>query len=339
MTGPQVSLLADGRRLHLHHGPIDLIVEACGDENERRAAYRQAAARFETILDELVAELPRLRQPASRRARGFISIIAQRMEYAVVPHAKKFVTPMAAVAGAVADEIMAVLMRGRSLARAYVNNGGDIALHLTPGEMFTLAIAHTDNTSAGCISVGFDDPIRGIATSGWRGRSFSLGIADAVTVLAADAASADAAATIIANAVDLPGHPAVRREPACERDPDSDLGPRLATAGVGPLGPSEVSTALDRGYREAKRLQTNGLIVSAALFLQGTSRVVPRMIPSQRQADAALRSIVMEAMLDGGIRQAALDERAAQPFADWRCDGRTVMLPPQEVEGAAVDRP
>ena len=49
--------------------------------------------------------------------------------------------------------------------------------------------------------------MRGIATSGWRGRSFSLGIADAVTVLAATAAEADAAATMIANAVDLPGHP------------------------------------------------------------------------------------------------------------------------------------
>ena len=51
--------------------------------------------------------------------------------------------------------------------------------------------------------------MRGIATSGWRGRSFSLGIADAVTVLAATAAEADAAATVIANAVDLPGHPAI----------------------------------------------------------------------------------------------------------------------------------
>ena len=68
--------------------------------------------------------------------------------------------------------------------------------------------------------------MRGVATSGWRGRSFSLGIADAVTVLAATAAAADAAATIIANAVDLPGHPAIARRPASELEDDSDLGDR-----------------------------------------------------------------------------------------------------------------
>ena len=78
-------------------------------------------------------------------------------------------------------------------------------------------------------------PVRGIATSGWRGRSFSLGIADAVTVLADRAAMADAAATIIANAVDLPGHPGVVRVPARDLAPDSDLGDRLVTQGVGEL--------------------------------------------------------------------------------------------------------
>ena len=77
------------------------------------------------------------------------------------------------------------------------------------------------------------DPVRGIATSGWRGRSFSLGIADAVTVLAATAAKADAAATIIANAVDLPNHAAITRVPAREIAPDNDLGERLVTRAVG----------------------------------------------------------------------------------------------------------
>ncbi len=38
---------------------------------------------------------------------------------------------MAAVAGAVADHILAAMIAGRRLAKAYVNDGGDIALHLT----------------------------------------------------------------------------------------------------------------------------------------------------------------------------------------------------------------
>ena len=87
--------------------------------------------------------------------------------------------------------------------------------------------------------------MRGIATSGWRGRSFSLGIADAVTVLADRAAAADAAATIIANAVDLPGHPAIVRVPACELAPDSDLGRAPGHPGRGRTEPrDEVNQAL-----------------------------------------------------------------------------------------------
>jgi ApbE superfamily uncharacterized protein (UPF0280 family) len=274
MTGPHMALLPDGKRLHLHHGPIDLIIEAFAREQERQRAYLQAAARFETILGELVAELPRLRQPAGHCPRAFASSTACRMERAVTPYAERFITPMAAVAGAVADEIMAALLRGRSLTRAYVNNGGDIALHLTPGEKFTLAIAHADNSAAGRIAVDYADDVCGIATSGRHGRSFSLGIADAVTVLAADGAGADGAATIIANAVDLPAHPAIVRQPASERDPDSDLGNHAVTVAVGPLAEAEVSSALERGMCEARALRAKGLIVSAALFLDGQSRVL-----------------------------------------------------------------
>ena len=37
MNGPQIAWLADGKRLHLNHGPIDLIIETFGREAERRA--------------------------------------------------------------------------------------------------------------------------------------------------------------------------------------------------------------------------------------------------------------------------------------------------------------
>jgi ApbE superfamily uncharacterized protein (UPF0280 family) len=102
-----------------------------------------------------------------------------------------------------------------------------------------------------------------------------LGIADAVTILAKTAAMADAAATIVANAVDLPGHPAISHIAARELSPDSDLGDRLVTTAVGELTPAEVSEALDRGSVCAERLLTSGLIDAAALNLQGTIRVVP----------------------------------------------------------------
>jgi hypothetical protein len=116
-------------------------------------------------------------------------------------------------------------------------------------------------------------PVRGLATSGRAckgsgGRSFSFGIADAVTVLARDAAAADAAATIVANAVDLPGHPAIGRAPAADIDPDSDLGDRLVTVDVGPLAAGEARAALATGMARAAALQRAGLIYGAVLVLR-----------------------------------------------------------------------
>jgi ApbE superfamily uncharacterized protein (UPF0280 family) len=274
MNGPQASLLADRRRLHLNHGPIDLIVEAFGDAAEVEAAYRQAMQRFETILEELVAELDELRRPASPAPRPFRGPTARRMEAAVSPLSRKiFITPMAAVAGAVADEVLAAMLSQRRLDKAYVNNGGDSAFHLAPDASMTLAVAGVGSGFGDRIVVRGSEAVRGVATSGWRGRSFSLGIADAATVLARCGAAADAAATLVANAVDLPGHPEVARRPACELAPDSDLGERLVTTGVGRLAPPEIGTALDRGSNAAERLRRAGLIEAAALFLAGEARV------------------------------------------------------------------
>lgn len=273
MEGPQVHWLRDGKRLHLNHGPIDLIVEAFGEAGECRLAYEQAVARFQTILPELVEELPELRRPAALRARAFVGPTARRMEAAVVPLAESFITPMAAVAGSVADEMLDALLVGRRLDRAYVNNGGDSAIHLGGGQSMTLAIAGTGHGLADRIVVHVEDGVRGVATSGWRGRSFSLGIADAVTVLARTGAEADAAATLIANAVDLANHPAIRRVPARDLAPDSDLGDRLVTQEVGRLSPAEIAMALDSGLAVAEDFRRRGLIAASALFLAGQTRI------------------------------------------------------------------
>jgi ApbE superfamily uncharacterized protein (UPF0280 family) len=273
----QIRMLPEGRRLHLHDGPIDLIVEAFGAAREVEAAYRAAGGRFVTVLDELCGELSFLRRACSAELEWPQGAVARRMVAAVMPYATEyFVTPMASVAGAVAEEILATMIAAAELQSAYVNDGGDIALHLGVGEKFVIGMVERPDRPSllGTTTVHSTDPVRGIATSGWRGRSFSLGIADAVTVLADRAAAADAAATIIANAVDLPGHPAIVRAPARELAPDSDLGDRPVTQAVGELTPEEVNQALEAGARTAERLLRVGLIRSSALSLQGETRVV-----------------------------------------------------------------
>jgi len=273
----QVRLLEDGRRLHLHDGPIDLIVEAFGEPGEINTAYRVGAERFANVLDELCGELEFLRK-GTRLGNPLPSgVIARRMVAAVTPYCERmFITPMAAVAGAVAEEILGVMTSAATLSRAYVNNGGDIALHLAPGEHFVVGMVERPERPSlfGTATLDSIQPVRGIATSGWRGRSFSLGIADAVTVLADDAALADSAATVIANAVDLPGHPNILRVPARSLAPDSDLGDQFVTQGVGELLPAEIESALDRGVLVARGLLADGLIRSAALHLLGETRIV-----------------------------------------------------------------
>jgi len=279
--------LTDGR-WHFQHGPIDLVIACEGREADCQASLEQAWARFQGILDELSPQLPTLRSPVpgacttgpwDRVARrdAVSGPVATAMVDACSPYGEQFglfITPMAAVAGSVADEV-AEAFRRPGIERAYVNNGGDIALCLAPDRHYDVGIVANIEWPGvdGRFRIEATSPVRGIATSGWRGRSFSLGIADSVTVLARTAAVADAAATMIANRVDL-GSPAVRRRPASALRDDSDLGDRLVTVGVDALAPAEIETALDRGAAFAESLRQRRLIAAAALWLCGQVRVV-----------------------------------------------------------------
>jgi ApbE superfamily uncharacterized protein (UPF0280 family) len=368
------ALLPDGR-LHLQHGPIDCLCRAWGEPGEVQAAYGQAARFFASVLGSLCAELPLLRSPLPTCPPT--GRIASAMHRACMPFAHRFITPMAAVAGGVADAVLAALVDGRAVTRAFVNNGGDIAFHLTPGTSLRcglvtdlsvgsitsptlralggaepdcvmagptgrlaanpadsvpgngvpetgvpadgvpaygvpadgviatrtdrvmagmahpltarMAPAQIDRVSGtespppfpsvdGTFLLTADHPARGLATSGRAckgrgGRSFSFGIADSVSVLARTAAQADAAATVICNAVDLPGHDAIHRRPANEIDPDSDLGDRLVTFDIGALTDEAIDTALDAGAQCADILVFDGLIDGAVLALGGRLRI------------------------------------------------------------------
>ncbi len=278
------ALLADGR-WHFQHGPIDLVIGAEGDAGAVESAHAAAWARFQTLLSELVAELRALRLPV-RGPCPLQGAVARRMWLACHPFHSQFITPMAAVAGSVAQEIVAAYARP-GIQRAWVNNGGDIALHLAPGASVKVGLfadlARFDPVDGapqldGDFVVAAELPVRGIATSGWRGRSFSLGIADSVTVLARTAALADAAATVIANAVDI-DDARIARRPACDLKDDSDLGDLLVTVDVPPLPPAQVLAALQAGTARARALQRAGLIHSALLVCQHRASRVEAVAP------------------------------------------------------------
>ena len=299
MSAALWALLPDGRR-HFQHGPIDIVIHAEGEVDALKAAHQAAWSRFETVLAELVAELPRLRMPVDSVC-PVQGVIARRMWAACAPlvdDADGYLTPMAAVAGSVAQELAAAYQRPGIL-RAGINNGGDIALHLAPGTQTRVGLyadlarfdaAAAARTAAGSLHTDLDfavqagDPVRGVATSGWRGRSHSRGIADSVTVLAATAAMADAAATVIANAVDLADDPQAARAgivrlPANSLRDDSDLGSIVVTVKVPPLPAALVQQALQRGLACARRLQARGLVQAAVLVCQGSLVRLPAPLP------------------------------------------------------------
>lgn len=251
----QAMLIGRAQRLHLQHGPIDLVIEAETPQEPaaRTALFETARRAAAPLLDGLVAELSGLRV-AYDPARRFSGPVASRMQAAVSIAAPVFITPMAAVAGAVADQVLAAMLASeaaRFAKKIWVNNGGDIAFHATQDMSLSAVLAGLPEAR---LRIPGGSGWAGLATSGRGGRSHSLGIADSVTVLAGQAALADAAATLIANAVDLPGHPAIKRRPANQLAPQSDLGARQVVCSLGPLSHAEIERALLAGEREALRL-------------------------------------------------------------------------------------
>ena len=273
--------MADNR-LHLQHGPIDLILHVDASEEIRKRLYSTAKKRFSTVLQELVVEMDLLKQPWSADLPDPKGGIAQKMCFAV-RGSDIFVTPMAAVAGAVADEVLeAMLYEAKNpdpcleeIQRMYVNNGGDIAFWLNAGESFSIGVVDNPGIPElnARVSLAYESPVRGIATSGWRGRSQSLGIADAVTVLAGSAAIADAAATLIANDVNI-DYPGILKRPASEVKDESDLGMLPVTVDVPPLPVDQISEALKRGAQTAGNFIRTGKIEAAYLSLQKQTLVV-----------------------------------------------------------------
>lgn len=276
MVGPQAALLGEGERLHLNHGPIDLIIGVDAETPElRQMAFEAACERFQNILGGLVQELSQHRQQLTPQSQRPLDPVARRMYRAAAPFcAKSFLTPMIAVAGAVADEVLAAICSAVPLRRAYVNNGGDIAVYLAKGAEYSVAMAQHSGGDLGRVRFASTDGIGGIATSGAKGRSHSFGIADSVTVLAANASQADVAATLIANAVDLPGNPGIQRRPANELQPDSDLGARMVVTAVPLLDQLDRDAALESGHAIARSMLTDGHIKGAALYLQNQVKLV-----------------------------------------------------------------
>lgn len=174
-------------------------------------------------------------------------------------------TPLAAVAGTTADMVADYLLK-TDATKIVVNNGGDISIRLREREEIKVGLC-MDLASR---EIDYALPVEndcGICTSGIGGRSFTLGVANAVIVLAERASVADAAATYLGNKTTLDS-PNIEKDWAERIYPDTDIPGKKVTVAVGTLSEIEIQQALESGQKEALRLINSGTIRGAVISVK-----------------------------------------------------------------------
>jgi len=250
-------------------GPSSVVVTA----ELGGTSYNFDETEVEKCLAQALAEisdwLPVLRQKGYRITQTLnMPPVVRNMVEAVKAIDETTMTPMAAVAGAVADMVKDRLLR-EDIDFISVNNGGDISLFSRARRTMRIGIGDIGSGAPARYVIkveGFREC--GAATSGFGGRSFTLGLADTATVIAATGAIADAAATLICNETNVETDRVIRKR-AAEIDPCSDIGEEWVTVEIGALDDSLIKEALGRGLACARRLKDRFAILDAVITLRG----------------------------------------------------------------------
>ena len=249
-------------------GPAAIMVEA----KKHGEPYRFDSAEIEGYVAKVLADigefLPVLKHRAYKiRKTAHLPDVARSMVDAVKRVDETALTPMAAVAGAVADSVKTFLS-AREIDFASVNNGGDVSVLSRDGRPVRVGIGDINRKAATPCRLVVEGLVSfGVATSGFGGRSFTLGLADMVSVVALTGALADAAATYICNHTRIDSLN-VKRRRAREIDPLTDIPDDLVTVKIGKLSGGEVTEALAAGKRAASRLKSQGIILDAVIVLR-----------------------------------------------------------------------
>jgi uncharacterized protein len=249
-------------------GPAAITVQA----KKHGEPYRFDRAEIEGYVTKVLADigeyLPILKQRAYKiRKTVHLPHVARSMVDAVKRVDETALTPMAAVAGAVADSVKTFLS-AREIDFASVNNGGDVSVLSRDGRPVRVGIGDINRNVVTAYRLVVEGLVSfGMATSGFGGRSFTLGVADAATVVADSGAAADAAATYIGNAINVESWLVARRK-AAEIDPDTDIPDEMVTVRVGKLDGELIREALSHGLMAARKLKEAGIIRDAVLILR-----------------------------------------------------------------------
>lgn len=252
-------------------GPMRLRISAWVGRLPQPEEAVRAAQESMSFLEQVAAVRPQLSEAWGSVSKERLGPLGRKMWESVALVGDPDLTPMAAVAGSIADSV-ADFLAERGMTKVIVENGGDIAFRLARGERISVGVRpRVDRKElTHCLKLDGTNTSWGVATSGLGGRSFTRGIAWSATVLATSASKADAAATAVANATWVPcAH--VKRAKAGELDPGSDIAKLEVTLDVGKL-PLDVATkGLEKGLAKALGLKAQGVIEGAFLCVGSLS--------------------------------------------------------------------
>jgi len=260
-------------------GPMRLVIGAWNSDQPQLKLAREAAENSISYLERIARCRPQLSRPIPQMEELPQDKLGIRMIANANAIGDDDLTPMAAVAGTIADAVADWLLE-RKATRAIVDNGGDIAIRLADGEAATVGVRPQVNSShiSHVIRLNDNRAAWGVATSGVGGRSLTRGIASAVTVLAPNASVADAAATAVANACFVEDNSVIQL-PAEKIDPNTDLTGIATTVEVGFLSSEKISIALDAARWKAEYLSRRGVFWGAFIAFENVNIISKGLRP------------------------------------------------------------
>ncbi|MFZ3048458.1 MAG: hypothetical protein WA151_21295 [Desulfatirhabdiaceae bacterium] len=263
MSDRRIMPLPGGRAVLAENGPLHMVIQAFQGPDPHLERAMDAAEYAFDCLKRVADQLPVLKRwPGDIHALPS-DPIPRAMVESVRAIGDSDLTPMAAVAGTLADAVADWLFE-LGLSRVIVDNGGDIAIRLAPGETARVGLRPEIQHPEISHVLTLDSRHRswGVNTSGLGGRSFTCGVASAVTAIARTSSLADAAATAVANACFVAGADVVQM-PAEQLDPNTDIPGLLVTVTVGRLSPTQTAEALSNALKKAEQLTQKGVILGA----------------------------------------------------------------------------
>lgn len=237
-----VQILPD-KRILVEYGPITMVITIEDAKESLEQTRKRIAKTVYYILEELAEDMQSLKSYPVGEVYLGKSQIAKNMWKSVKMTGHRWLTPMAAVAGSVADKVADVI-EATGAEKIIVNNGGDISIRIKKDHQVKIGVRNSLGAKAEieAYNITYQSPIRGIATSGFGGRSYTQGVADSLTVFAGSASVADAFATYLANMTHISSKH-VKEQLVGTFDPESDIADQRVVTEIGDLDKEEIERA------------------------------------------------------------------------------------------------